>query len=362
LKGHEFEQAKADPCLYIKKKQSGTILIGIYVDDLIITASDMNILQETKNILCNRFKMKDMGELKFCLGIQVERNDAGIKIHQSKYIKDILVKFNMEHCNTADYPMSNIPLQKPFSENAEGKYPFRELVGSLLYVSIATRPDITYSVSQLSRHLNNFDETHWTAAKRVLRYLKRTQDYGLFYHISNLSALSFAQQKYNGPKSEEVENRKIKSFSDADFGGTKLDRRSVSGNVNLFAGAAISWRSQVQPTVALSTLEAEYMAMSKAAQEVIWLKLLFTEIGILLPGTAVTINGDNQGCLSTVVNHKITHQVKHIDIRHHFIRERVESGDINVEHVPTSEMVADVLTKPLIGDTFKKFRTGMGIQ
>ena len=173
---------------------------------------------------------------------------------------------------------------------------------------------------------------------------------------------TYCQYRYNGPKSQDIVGRMVTCFADADFGGSKLDRHSNSGNVNMYAGGPISWFSKVQPTVALSTLEAEYMSMSRAAQEIIWLRLLLKELNIDNCQQPTTLIGDNQGCLSTVVNDKITQNVKHIDIHHHFLRERVRSGEIAVAHCASNDMLADILTKPLSETKFKIVRTKMGIQ
>jgi hypothetical protein len=363
MKLNGFKRSVADPCLYIRRVSPAKFVeVAVYVDDLIIAATDADILGETKKQLSDRFKMKDMGECRYCLGIQVTKTPTGLKLHSTQLIKDVLVRFHLENCNASKVPMDPVHLGRPLIQT-DPSFPYRELVGSLQYVSMTTRPDITHAVSQLSRHLNNFDETHWRAAKKVLRYLKGTKDIGIHYSKDGESLPStYCQYRYNGPSADEVVGRVITCFADADFGGSKLDRRSNSGNVNMYAGGAISWFSKVQPTVALSTLEAEYMSMSRAAQEIIWLRLLFKELDIDNCELPTTLIGDNQGCLSTVVNDKITQNVKHIDIRHHFLRERVHAGELAVAHCTSAEMVADILTKPLSESQFVILRGKMGIQ
>lgn len=336
-------------------------MIAVYVDDLIIAASDDGLIHDTKKMLHTRFKMKDLGKLKYCLGIQVSQTEDSLKISQSKYINDLLEWFNMKNCNPSITPMDKTILGAPVHASGSTEFPYHELVGSLQYLSVATRPDITAAVSYLSRFLNSFDETHWTAAKKVLCYLKWTQNLGIEYAHDTQQHQSFVHTTYNGPSFVDVVNRKIVSYSDADYGGTKLDQHSVTGYVNLFAGGAISWKSQLQPTVALSTLEAEYMALSKSAQEVIWLRLLFSDLGIKTSHQPTTNMGDNQGCLAIANNHKITDQIKHINIHHHFIRERIESGELTVQHCPTKAMIADILTKPLPSPQFEILREKMGL-
>ena len=358
-----FKRLFADPCMYqLHVSDKKYVEIAVYVDDLILAATHEDILMQTKEYLSAQFQMKDMGLCRYCLGIQITPTTTGVKLHSTQLIKDILKRFNMENCNPSKVPMDLSPLGRPLVP-AEQDFPYRELVGSLQYISMTTRPDITHAVSQLSRHLNNFDESHWKAAKKVLRYLKGTKDMGINYSKSGTALPeTYCQYRYNGPKSDEVVGREITCFADADFGGSKLDRRSNSGNVNMYAGGPISWFSKVQPTVALSTLEAEYMSMSRAAQEIIWLRLLLKEMNIDNCAQPTTLIGDNQGCLSTVINDKITQNVKHIDIRHHFLRERVRSGELSVAHCSSNEMLADILTKPLNNIKFVSIRDKMGIQ
>jgi hypothetical protein len=272
LKAHGFTPSFADPCVYIKIEAWHITIIVLYVDDLIIATSTTKALNDIKTKLHQRFKMKDLGELRYCLGIQIRHNTDTIQMGQQNYISDILKRFDMTECNGVSTPMDRPLLSAPIIPTKPCNLPYRELVGSLQYLSVATRPAITNAVSQLSRHLSNFDGSHYTAAKRVLRYLKSTQDLALTYHRGSNVHGHFSQTLYNGPSPDQVKDRKITCYSYADFGGTKMDRRSTTEYVNLFAGAAISWKSQLQPTVALSTLEAEYMAMSKEAQEVIWLR------------------------------------------------------------------------------------------
>jgi hypothetical protein len=360
MKSKGLNPTMADPCVYVKWKDGVMLAVAVYVDDLMIMSSSQEMIDELKKDLNGRFKMKDIGELKYCLGIQVTRETNGIRLHQTGYINELLKRFNMEDCKPVNYPMGNFLLGPPTTPMPELLY--RELVGCLQYLSVATRPDITFAVSQLSKHLNSYDETHMTAAKRVLRYLKKTKDMGILFSGDVGELSSYAHSNYNGPPPEQVFNRQVISFTDADFGGNVFDRRSVTGYVNMFAGGAVSWKSQTQPTTALSTLESEYMAMSKGAQEVIWIRLLLKELKVDQGEKATVLYGDNMGCIATALTQKTSQQVKHIDIRHHFIRETVAAKTIEVKHCGTLMMLADVFTKAFMGERFVELRTRLGVR
>ena len=211
-----------------------------------------------------------------------------------------------------------------------------------MYLSICTRPNIAYAVSYLARFSSKPNKSHWTAAKRVLRYLKGTADHGIVF-----------------TKSESDE---CVGFSDADWAGDQQDRKSTSGYLFQLAGGPVSWKSQRQGCVALSTAEAEYMALSFAAQETVWLRKLLTEFGCELSGPTILIMEDNQSAIAMANNPQFHGRAKHIDIRHHFIRERVSHGDIRLNYCPTGDMIADMLTKGLHQHRLKDLMGRAGIR
>ena len=218
--------------------------------------------------------------------------------------------------------------------------PYRNIIGSLMYAMTGTRPDIAYAIGALSQFNENPGELHWKAAKRVLRYLKGTKDFTLVYR--------------KGQKS-------LEGYSDADWGANPDDRRSTTGYLFTLSGSCISWNSCKQPTVALSSTEAEYMALSQATKEAIWLKWLLEELGFHTPSQASIIHSDNQGCIALGKNPVHHARTKHIDIHHHFIRERIETGEIQVVFCGTDDMLADVLTKGLTKAKHEHFTSGMGL-
>ncbi|KAH0818660.1 hypothetical protein GEV33_004131 [Tenebrio molitor] len=258
--------------------------------------------------------MKDLGPLSFCLGIEFTQDveKQTITMSQSKYIKETLSRFNMENCKGVTTPINpNEKLSKEMCPKTEEEkkavemLPYQSLVGSLMYLAVSTRPDIAHAVSMLSQFNTNFGEQHWRAAKRVLRYLKNTENLGLMFKKSG---------------------QELVGYADADWGASIDDRRSYTGYVFNFANAA-------------------YMALSESTKEAIHLRRFLSEV-LDQPSTTIIFN-DNQGAGQLSKNHVFHNRTKHVDIRHHFIREAVERGDIKVEYLPTDQMPADVLTKGL---------------
>jgi len=210
-----------------------------------------------------------------------------------------------------------------------------------MYLATCTRPDIAYAVGTLARFSSKPNQTHWVAAKRVLRYLKGTANLGIIFSGGD-------------------EPRSCVGYSDADWAGDKEDRRSTSGYIFQIAGGPVSWRSRKQDTVALSTAEAEYVALSSAAQECVWMRRLNTELGNP-PQGPTTILEDNQSSIAMARNPQYHGRVKHIDIKHHFVREQVSSGTIELKYCPTNEMLADMLTKGLAQQQFCLLRAKAGM-
>lgn len=281
------------------------------------------------------------------LGINIEHDRAcgTIAIDQAHYIKTILKRFGMDECNPVSTPMdNNQKLSKEMCPDNDEKrdemkdVPYQEAIGSLMYAGQLTRPDICFAISSLSRYNKNPGKAHWNAVKRVFRYLKGTINAKLVFGTTG--------------KTEII------GFCDADWANDTDDRRSTTGYTFLLNGGAISWNSNKQPTVALSTTEAEYMSMSSATQEAIWLKSLNDE---LFPSGGIEINCDNKSAICLATNNMYSKRSKHIDIKFHFIREKVANKSIKLNYVPTNSMVADVLTKSVTPDKFKKLTIKFGL-
>jgi hypothetical protein len=207
------------------------------------------------------------------------------------------------------------------------KVPYQQAVGSLMYAMLCTRPDLAYPISVVSEHMANPSLEHWIAVKRIFRYLQGTLQFKL---------------RFEGLSSQDVVG-----YCDADWAGDLEDKRSTTRFVFMMEGGATSWSSKRQPTIALSTTEAEYMASSQATKEAIWMTKLMKELGYMKEKKAMVIQCDNQGAISLTKNPTQHARTKHIDVQHHFVRERVENGKVTFEYYSTEEMVADVLTKAL---------------
>jgi len=325
-----------NPCVYINSTEENRVIIVIYVDDLLVTSSDIRELCKIKEKLMSQFQMKDLGPASNILGMNIERDGptGSIKLSQRQYIRELLTKFNMMNAKPVPTPLdSNIkPSNEECPHTERGKeemrnIPYRELIGGLVYLANASRPDLSFAVSVLSRYCTNPGLVHWKMAKRVLRYLKGTSDYCITYQKQN-SALC--------------------TYVDADWAGDVNDRKSCSGNVFILANGPISWEAKKQKSVALSTMEAEYMSLSEASKETIYLRRLLKHMGFqnLVEG-ATTVFCDSQSAIQLSKNNVYHGRSKHIDIRYHFSKEASENGDIEIKYLESEHMLADILTKSL---------------
>jgi hypothetical protein len=263
-----------------------------------------------------------------------------LKMSQKRLASELVSRFGLATANGRDIPMSpSLKLSRSDNPNpATMDFPYSELVGALLYLSTCTRPDIAQAVGVLTRYMSNPSSEHWLAAKAVLRYIAGTLDYGVIYNANKPGLVAYC---------------------DADYAGDIDTRRSTTGYVFIMHGGAISWNSRLQPTVAVSTTEAEYMAASSAVKEALWLRLLLGDLGYAMP--TMTINCDNQGAIKLLKNPIASQRSKHIDIQHHFVRERVARGEIAFQYCDTKKMTADIMTKALPKPKFDDCRISMGI-
>lgn len=321
-----LQKSKSDPCIYY----SGNLMliIAIYVDDFLIFYKEQDELSRIKAYLNKTFHMKDLGKVKSCIGIRIKQGDGFIEIDQSQYIRDIIKRFRMEDCKPVGNPAdTSLKLSKDMvtdDNSLKGKVPYQEAVGSLLFLSQGSRPDIAFAVNDVSRFNQNHSETHWKAVKRIIRYLSGTIDWKIRY--------------------EKNGNIDLHAFTDADWGSEQDERRSCTGFVVMMANGAISWNSKRQSIVALSSTEAEYIALSSTVREVIWIRQLANELNRDLIGPT-KILCDNQSAIKLAKCDAYRPRTKHIDIRYHHIREKIEDKSIMVDFISTKIMTADALTK-----------------
>lgn len=331
-----FVQNTADYCVYSKHSEGERIILIVWVDDLILAASHGQILKSVKEMLGVKFKIKDLGKLRHFLGIDFAQTKGEIKMNQKRYITKILERFEMTHCKPRVTPCEMKMKFDSEGESTDSKR-YREVVGSLIYLMTSTRPDLSFVVSKLSQYLSEPKQQHWVAAKHVLRYLKGTVDQELCYR--------------------KQENLALSAYSDADWAADQNDRRSVTGYCFSLSesGPVVSWKSKKQPTVALSTCEAEYMALSATAQESLYLVHLLARMDNETNYTPVTVFEDNQGAIALSKNPVCRQRCKHIDIQYHFVRSVVGDGTIILQYCPTDRMVADIFTKPVTNIRMDKF-------
>jgi hypothetical protein len=339
LKSRGLTPSACDPAVYIDRNQTDTdqfpLMLAIYVDDLVIVGPDMDQIQGLKRELCERFDMSDLGDIKNLLGIEIDRlPDGSFFLHQGRYIGDLLAKHQMEGCKPVATPMAS-KITGPMDEVDQTEY--QRLTGELMWPSLATRPDISYAVGYLARFNSKPTVAHQQAQKRVLRYLKGTQFHGILYRGTD----------------------PITGYCDSDWAGDTTDRKSTSGGLFTLYGGAITWGAVKQKTVALSSVEAEYVAVATWVKEALWTLQWLQELNIDI--TTIGINIDSTGALSFAENAQFSPRTKHIDIKHHFIRDHLEKGLIKLSYIPTEDNAADALTKPLDRVKFEKCRAKMGI-
>lgn len=328
IRKYQFSPTSSDPCVYKKKNEA--VFLCLYVDDGLIIAEDTNIIDNILEALKLEFELKIM-DVKNFVGIEINQNEeTGVMtLTQKSYIKSILQRFKMQDCKPATVPMKTVPNLQPISPS-QPEFPYQELIGSLLFLTKTTRPDIAYATAKLSQFMTGYGEEHWTLAKEVLRYLKGTIDFGLEY--SNYQICEPF------------------GFTDSDYAGDKI--KSVSGYAFFIDKSLISWNSQKQPIVALSSTEAEYIALANGAKEAMWLRKFLAELG-LDQNQPTTLFVDNQSSMKLALNPEFHKRSKHIDVRYHYTRELIEDKQIQLAYVPTEKQAADLLTKPLSKPKFE---------
>ncbi|GJT00587.1 putative ribonuclease H-like domain-containing protein [Tanacetum coccineum] len=318
-----YRRGTIDKTLFIKKDKNDIMLVQVYVDDIIFGSTKRSWCDEFEALMKSRFQMSSMGELTFFLGLQVKQKEDGIFISQDKYVAEILKKFDFASVKTASTP---IETQKPLVKDEEATdvdvHLYRSMIGSLMYLT-ASRPDIMFAVCACSRFQVTPKTSHLNAVKRIFRYLKGKPKLGLWY--------------------PRVSSFDLEAYSDSDYAGANLDRKSTTGGCQFLGRRLISWQCKKQTIVATSTTEAEYVAAANCCGQVLWIQNQMLDYGFNFMNTKIYI--DNESTICIVKNPVFHSKTKHIEIRHHFIRDAYEKKLIQVLKIHTDDNVADLLTK-----------------
>ncbi|GJR96163.1 retrovirus-related pol polyprotein from transposon TNT 1-94 [Tanacetum coccineum] len=327
LLSNGFQINECDKCVYVKQYKNAFVIICLYVDDMLIMGTNMDVINQTKKMLHSSFDMKDMGEADVILGIRIQKNSNGYILTQSHYIEKTLKKFGHYDDRPVVTPFDpKVQLKKNKGQSVSQLH-YTQVLGSLMYIMNCTRPDLAYSVSRLSRYSHNPGRDHWDALVRVLQYLKHTMAYGLHY------------TKYPPV---------LEGYCDANWISNHNEGKSTSGYVYTLGGADVSWKSSKQTVNTRSTMEAEFVALDKAAEEAKLLKSFLEGIPLWpKPVTAVCIHCDSMAALTRAKNQIYNGKSRHIRRRHKTIKDLLRNGIISIDYVKSKENIADPLTKGL---------------
>jgi Reverse transcriptase (RNA-dependent DNA polymerase) len=337
-----YTQSTADECIYIRTSKSGMEAISVYVDDLGLFASSKEGMSRIKGELNERFAMTDLGEMKKILGLRVERNceEGTLKILQGLYIDIVLARFHMQDANPVSTPLSKTVKLTPTNEAAHTRndIPYATAIGSLMYTALGMRPDLAFTVQHLSQFTTSYGQEHWTAIKHALRYLKGTRDCGIIF--------------------KRGAGLDLELFVDSDY-ANHADAISISGYVAMIGGGCIAWSSKKQRTIALSTTEAEYIALTEGAKQLVWLRRFLQDLSFE-QSKSTSIRSDNLSAIT--ISHDATYhaRTKHINVTYHFICEKVASNEATLTYIQSKENPVDLMTKGLELNQHRYLRAKLG--
>lgn len=346
MKNYGFKPTNSDQCVY--SSENGDIYLTLWVDDGLILGRSKAKIQKLLDAMNDEFEITS-SIAKYYLGIEInhDKRSKKIRLSQTNYTRAILEKFKMTNCNPVQTPMEpGTQLVSNYDENGQpgpiADVPYRQLIGSLMYLAVATRPDLSYAVSVLSKFLEQPSDAHWLSAKRVLKYLKGTLDMGITFDGN-------CDQK-----------NQLVAYTDSDYASCPDTRKSTSGIVLMLNNGPVIWSSRKQSIIATSTTDAEYIAMSEAAKEVVWTRRLLNELGIHQE-KATVLYCDNAAAKLLVENPVFHRRTKHVDIKFHYTREQTKNGSIKVKHIESCNQLADIFTKNLPRDKLKVNRSRLNL-
>ncbi|GJV75643.1 retrovirus-related pol polyprotein from transposon TNT 1-94 [Tanacetum coccineum] len=335
-----FSKGVVDPTLFIRKTGKHTLHVQIYVDDIIFASTDPKDCDRFSNEMSSKFQMSMMGQISFFLGLQISQNPRGIFINQSKYANEILKKFDLHKSDPVDTPMvERTKLDEDLSGIPVDQTKYRSMIGSLMYLT-ASRPDLVFAVCMCARYQSRPTKKHLEAVKRVFRYLQGTINMGLWYPKDTAMALT--------------------AYADADHAGCQDTRRSTSGSAQFLGDKLVSWSSKKQTSTSISSTEAEYIAMSGCCAQILWMRSQLSDYGFAY--NRIPLYCDNKSAIALCCNNVQHSRSKHIDIRHHFIREQVEKGVVELYFVRTEYQLADIFTKALPRERFEFILPRLGMK
>lgn len=330
---HGFKRSNYDSCVYIKFVNGSAVYLLLYVDDMLIAAKSKEHIATLKKLLSSEFDMKDLGAAKKILGMEItrDRKSGLLFLSQHNYIQKVLKRFNMQDAESVSTPIAphfKLSAKQCPSTDEDIEYmskvPYSSAVGSLMYAMVCSRPDLSHAMSLVSRYMSNPGKEHWRAVQWIFRYLRGTADYCLKFGRTDNGVLGYV---------------------DSDFAADLDKRRSLTGYVFTVGSCAVSWRATLQPVVALSTTEAEYMAIAEATKELVWLKGLYFELcGV---DSCISLFCDNQSAIYLTKDQMFHERTKHIDIKYHYVRDVVAQGKMKVCKISTHDNPADMMTKPV---------------
>ncbi|GJT09799.1 retrovirus-related pol polyprotein from transposon TNT 1-94 [Tanacetum coccineum] len=335
-----FTKGTIDPTLFKIKYGEDILLVQIYVDDIIFGSTNPKYSKRFEKLMHSRFEMSLMGEMKFFLGLQIHQSPKGIFINQAKYALEILKKHNMDNCHSIGTPLATKPkLDVDLSGEPVDQSDYRSKIGSLMYLT-SSRPDLVQAVCYCARYQARPTQKHLKEVKRIFKYLKGTINMGLWY-----------------PKDSGFE---LTAFSDADHAGCLDTRKSTSGGIQFLGDKLVSWMSKKQNCTAMSSAEAEYVALSASCAQVMWMRTQLQDYGFNY--NKIPLYCDSQSAIAISCNPVQHSRTKHIHTRYHFIKEQVENGIIELYFVRTEYQLADMFTKALPEDRFKYLVRRIGMR
>ena len=309
---------------------------------MLIIGTNMHGVNDTKSYLTSKFKMKDLGEVDTILGIKVRKHSGGFALCQSHYIEKVLSKFKHVHIKEANTPYDVSSKLTGNSGRAVAQIEYASAIGNLMYAMHCTRPDIAFTVCKLSRYTNNPSVEHWKAIARVLGYLKRTMNFGLFYNKYPIV---------------------LEGYTDASWITSAFDNKSTTGWVFVLGGGAVSWASKKQMCITHSTMESEFVALAAAGKEAKWLRNLLLDITLWpQPMPSISLRCDSQATMSRALNKAYNEKSRHISLRHEYVRQLISDGIITITYVKSCNNLADPFTKGVLRDLVRSTSSSLGLK